>query len=146
MKEVRVYSKNFREDSIENRIYYNKIFNYQKPGVATSINPGSGSVGMDLDEFINIFRVKRNKQLRKMQERLLEQEQENYIKYRFNKTTVKRITKLEGAELDNFMLLYKPDFEFTQMANTVEFYQYILNASYQYKKEMLIKKNKAETP
>jgi hypothetical protein len=146
MKEVRVYSKNFREDSIENRIYYNKIFNYQKPGVATSINPGSGSVGMDLDEFINIFRVKRNKQLRKMQERLLEQEQENYIKYRFNKTTVKRITRLEGKELDEFMLLYKPDFEFTQMASTVEFYQYILNASYQYKKEMLIKKNKTETP
>jgi hypothetical protein len=58
MKEVRVYSKNFREDSIENRIYYNKIFNYQKPGVATSINPGSGSVGMDLDEFINIFGLK----------------------------------------------------------------------------------------
>jgi hypothetical protein len=81
-----------------------------------------------------------------MQERLLEQEQENYIKYRFNKTTVKRITRLEGKELDEFMLLYKPDFEFTQMASTVEFYQYILNASYQYKKEMLIKKNKAETP
>src|SRR5665647_816460 len=85
MKEVKVYTKNFRQDSIENRQYYNKIFSYEKPGVATSINPGSGSVGMDLDEFINIFRFKRNKQLRKMQDRLLEQEQENYIKYRFNK-------------------------------------------------------------
>ena len=81
-----------------------------------------------------------------MHDRLLEQEQENYVKYRFNKMTVKRITRLEGTDLDNFMTLYKPDFEFTQMASTVEFYQYILNASYQYKKEMLIKKNKAETP
>jgi hypothetical protein len=146
MKEVRVYSKNFREDSIENRIYYSKIFNYQKPGVSTSINPGSGSVGMDLDELINIFRVRRNKQLRKMQDRLLEQEQETYIKYRFNKATVKRITRLDGADLDNFMLLYKPEFEFAQAASTVEFYQYILNASYQYKKEQLIKKNKAGQP
>jgi hypothetical protein len=146
MKEVKVYSKNFRQDSIENRQYYNKIFSYQKPGVSTSINPGSGSVGMDLDEFINIFRFKRNRQLKKMQDRLLEQEQENYIKYRFNKTAVKRITRLEGADLDNFMALYKPDFEFTQMATTVEFYQYILNASYQYKKELLIKKNKTEQP
>ncbi len=146
MKEVKVYSKNFRQDSIENRKNYNKIFGFEKPGVSTSINPGSGSVGMDLDEFINIFRFKRNKQLRRMQDRLLEQEQENYIKYRFNKTTVKRITRLEGAELDHFMVLYKPDFEFTQMSTTVDFYQYILNASYQYKKEMLIRKNKTEQP
>ena len=142
MKEVKVYSKNYRQDSIENRQHYNKIFNYQKPGVATSINPGSGGVGMDIGEFVNIFRFKRNKQIRRLQTRLLEQEEENYIKYRFNKTAVRRITRLEGADLDHFMVRYKPDFEFTQMATTVEFYQYILNASYQYKKEMLIRKNK----
>ncbi len=146
MKEVKVYTKSFRQDSIENRQYYNKIFNYNKPGISSSINPGSGTVGMDLDEFINIFRFKRNKQLRRMQDRLLEQEQENYIKYRFNKTAVRRITRLEGADLDNFMMLYRPDFEFTQMATTVEFYQYILNASYQFKKDLLIKKNKTNEP
>ncbi len=146
MKEVKVYAKNYRQDSIENRQYYNKIFGYEKPGVATSINPGSGTVGMDLDEFINIFRFKRNRQLQKMQDRLLEQEQENYIKYRFNKTTVKRITRLDGADLDNFMMLYKPDFYFTQTASTVDFYQYILNASYQFKKELLIKRNKTDQP
>ncbi len=146
LKEVKVYTKNFRQDSIENRQNYNKIFGYEKPGVSTSINPGSGSVGMDLDEFINIFRFKRNKQYKRMQDRLLEQEQENYIKYRFNKTAVKRITRLEGADLDNFMTLYRPSFEFTEMATTVQFYQYILNASYQYKKEMLIKDNKTNNP
>lgn len=142
MKEVKVYTKSFRKDSIENRLYYNKIFSYQKPGIATSITPGSGGVGLDLDEFINIFRFRRNKQLHRMQERLLEQEQENYVKYRFNKLTVKRITKLDGTNLDNFMAMYRPSFEFAQMATTTEFYQYILNASYQYKKELLIKSGK----
>ena len=77
-----------------------------------------------------------------MQVRLLEEEQENYIKYRFNKMAVKRITRLEGAELENFMALYRPSFEFTQRASTVEFYQYILKSSYQFKKEQLIRKNK----
>lgn len=142
LKEVKVYTKNYRQDSIENRLNYNKIFGYEKPGIATSITPGSGAVGMDLDEFINIFRFRRNKQLKRMQDRLLEQEQENYVKYRFNKLAVKRITRLDGADLDNFMALYKPDFEFTQMATTLEFYQYILNASYQFKKDLLIKKNR----
>lgn len=146
MKEVKVYSKNYRQDSIENRQTYRKIFGYEKPGVATSINPGSGGVGMDLDELINMFRFKRNKQLRRMQDRLIEEEQENFVKYRFNKMTVKRITRLEGAELDKFMELYKPDFEFTQAASTVDFYQYILNASYQYKKELLIRENKNQQP
>ena len=146
MKEVKVYSKNYRQDSIENRETYRKIFGYEKPGVSTSIDPGSGGVGMDVGELVNIFRFRRNKQLRNMQNRLLEQEQENYIKYRFSKTTVKRITRLEGAELDEFMSLYKPDFDFTQTASTVDFYQYILNASYQYKKDLLIRKNKTEQP
>lgn len=146
LKEVKVYTKSYRQDSIENRQQYNKIFGYEKPGVSTSMNPGSGSVGMDLDEFINIFRFRRNKQFKRMQDRLLEQEQENYIKYRFNKTAVKRITRLEGADLDNFMTLFRPSFEFTEMATTVEFYQYILNASYQYKKEILMKENKTNNP
>jgi hypothetical protein len=139
LKEVRVFSKSFRQDSIENREQYAKIFNYSKPGISSTSSSYSGAAGMDLDEFINIFRFRRNRQLRSMQERLIEQEQENYINYRFSKATVKRITHLDGAELDNFMKLYRPGFLFTQNSSTVEFYQYILNASYQFKKDLLIK-------
>ena len=75
-----------------------------------------------------------------MQNRLLEQEQEKYVNYRFNKTLVKRITRLEGKNLDTFMVRYRPDFDFTHNSSTVIFYQYILNASYQFKKDLLKKK------
>jgi hypothetical protein len=68
-----------------------------------------------------------------MQERLMDQEKENYVNYRFNKTTVRRITRLDGADLDAFMKLYRPGFEFTQTSSVVDFYQYIINASYQFK-------------
>jgi len=138
LKEVRVYSKNFKQDSIENREQYAKLFDYQRPGVKTSSDAYTGAAGMDLDELINVFRFKRNRQMRKMQERLLEQEQENYINYRFNKNSVKRITGLQGKDLDIFMKEYRPDFEFTQTSSLVDFYQYILNASYDYRKRMLI--------
>jgi len=137
LKEVKVFSKNFKQDSIANREQYAKIFNYQKPGIQTSTSDYSGAAGMDLDEFINIFRFKRNKQLKYMQNRLVEQEQENYINYRFNKTLVKRITRLEGKNLDTFMVRYRPDFDFTHNSSTVIFYQYILNASYQFRRELL---------
>ena len=137
MKEVRVYTRTYRQDSIDNRQTYAKIFNYQKPGIKTNTSSYSGAAGMDLDEFINIFRFSRNKHLHYMQNRLMEQEQENYVNYRFNKLLVRRITRLEGTDLDTFMIQYRPNFEFTQSASTIEFYQYILNASYQFKREKL---------
>ena len=142
LKEVRVFSRSFRQDSISNRQEYAKIFGYQKPGIGITSSDYSGAPGLDLDEFINIFRFKRNKQLKHLQSRLLDQEKDNYINYRFNKTLVKRITHLEDKDLDIFMVRYRPDFMFTQNSSIVNFYQYILNASYQFKRDNLIQNGK----
>ncbi len=146
LKEVRVFSNSFKQDSIANREEYTKIFGYQKPGIKTSTSGYSGAAGMDLDEFINMFRFKRKRQLKSLQNRLVNQEQEKYVNYRFNKTLVRRITHLEGQNLDSFMMLYRPDFYFTQNSTTVVFYQYILNASYQFRKELLGGEAKKERP
>lgn len=133
LKEVKVYAKNYRQDSAENREQYAKIFNYQKPGIKLSSNNYSGAAGVDLDELINIFRFKRNKQLKKMRLRLEEEEKEKFIDYRFNKTTVRRVTGLQGKELEEFIKSYRPGFEFTLNSSLVDFYDYILKASYEYK-------------
>jgi hypothetical protein len=133
LKEVRINTKSYRQDSVNNRERYAQIFNYKKPGVSSSINPATGAVGMDLAEFINMFRFRRNKQMRKMQERLLEQEQDRYVDYKFNKMLVKRITQLQGKDLDQFMKIYRPKYEFATESDLIEFYQYIINASYEYK-------------
>jgi hypothetical protein len=133
LKEVRVYAKNYRQDSMQNRERYAKIFNYQKPGIKLNTNAYSGAVGADLNELINVFRFKRNKQLRKMQDRLEAEEREKFIDYHFSKTIVKRVTRLEGKELDEFMKKYRPSFDFTLNSGMVEFYQYMLDASYEFK-------------
>ena len=138
LKEVKIFSKNYRLDSLQNREQYGSIFKYQRPGISPTTDSYTGAVGMDLNELINIFRFRRNKQLKKMQIRLLEQEKDNYINYRFNKTTVRRITKLQGKELDLFIKEYRPTFEFTENSSLIQFYQYILDASYQFKKELLL--------
>jgi hypothetical protein len=134
LKEVRVYSKTYAQDSIENRSTYAKIFIYEKPSISTSTSAYSGAAGLDLDEFINMFRFRRNRQLAVMQKRLISEEEERYINYRFNKTLVRRITGLTGKDLDKFLLVYRPSYEFSLQSSTPEFYQYILNCSYQYKK------------
>ncbi len=136
LKEVIVFGKTFKQDSIENRETYAKIFNFEKPTLRTSISP-SGVPGADVDELINIFRFKRNKRLKSFQVRLEKDEQEKYVNFRFNKTFVKRLTHLEGKELDVFMIKYRPGYEFASNAGELDFSQYILNCSYKYRIELL---------
>lgn len=135
LKEVIVYAKTYKQDSIENRKEYADVFEYSKPGLSTSLSPGGGA-GADINEIINIFRFKRNKRLKHFQARLEAQEEEKYIDYRFNKISIRRITGLEGKDIDSFMVWFRPTYEFTATADELKFNQYILNASYQYKRVM----------
>lgn len=132
LKEVIVYSKSYKEDSLENRETYARIFNFNKPGLESSVGP-DGAVGFDINELINMFRFRRNRMMKTFQERLLREEQEKYVDMRFGKGIVSRITGLTGVDLDSFMAGYRPTFEFTQQCGELEFNQYILNASYHYR-------------
>jgi predicted transport protein len=100
-------------------------------------------VGADVNEIINMFRFKRNKRLRAFQARLEQQEQDNFVSFRFNKNFVRRITQLQGAELDTFMVRYAPTYEFASTADEVTFNKYILNSSYAFRIELLKKENSA---
>jgi len=132
LKEVKIRPKNYRQDSIQNRIDYAKIFNYQKPKIKPTMN-GMG-VGFDLDEIINMFRFKRNRSLASFQRRLLIDEQDKFIDHRFNKALVRRLTLLDNPELDSFMRLYRPSFTFTKMAGDYEFQYYIKTAFFRFKR------------
>jgi hypothetical protein len=133
LSEVKVFSKSYKQDSIENRETYADIFEYRKPGVRSSIGPG-GSAGADLNELINVFRFRRNRSMKAFQQRLEQQEQEKYVDHRFNKIFVRRVTQLEPPLLDTFIKWYRPSYEFTAGSDELTFNQYILNASYQFRK------------
>lgn len=55
-----------------------------------------------------MFRFKRNRSIESFQRRLLIEEEDKYISYRFNKALVRRLTQLDGAVLDSFMLAFRP--------------------------------------
>jgi hypothetical protein len=136
MKEVVIYARSYRQDSIENRDIYGDVYSFRKPTIRTGISPG-GAVGADVNEIINMFRFRRNKQLKAFQARIEQQEQDSYVNHRFNRNLVRRITQLKGAELDTFMVRYLPTYEFTSTADEVSFTRYILNSSYAFKIELL---------
>jgi hypothetical protein len=133
MEEVRIRSRSYKMDSIQNRIDYAKIFNYKKVSVASMTSIGPNGAGIDLDELIRLFQFKKNKATLKFQERLLEQERDKFVDHRFSKALVRRLTNLDGAELDSFMLRYRPPYEFVLHTSEYDFQMYIKRAFEEFK-------------
>ena len=75
--------------------------------------------------------------MKSLQSRLLEDEAQKFIDYRFNKATVKQLTGFEGEQLASFMEMYRPNYEFTAYSTEYEFYQYILDASKRFRRGLM---------
>jgi hypothetical protein len=125
LPEVRIRPRDYRLDSLRNREEYAKIFNFRKPNLESMTSIGPTGAGIDINELIRAFQFRKNRSTLRFQERLLQQEQDKFIDHRFNKALVRRLTKLEEADLDRFMQAYRPDFEFTAYANDYQFQLYI---------------------
>lgn len=140
---VFVRNRSYKLDSLKNRQEYEKIFNYKRPGFGTTLNPNPGgvSVGVDLEQLINMFAVKKNKRMLAFQDRLIQQEKEKYIDHRFSKGLVKKLTGLQSPELDSFMTEYRPPLQMVQQFNDLELGQFIVEAYKYYKQGIKINKN-----
>ena len=129
LKEVVVIGKSYRQDSVENREKYRKVFEFEQGLTVNSGGGMGGGAGLDPNSVINMFRFRRNKSLRSLQSRLLAEEAEKFVNYRFNRAYVKNLTALDGVDLDRFMIAYRPSYEFAAAATEVQFAQFILDAS-----------------
>lgn len=134
LKGVTVFSNSYHQDSSENRMEYAKVFNFEKPGIQSTYEQG-GAAGLDLDELINMFNFRKKKQDLAFQKRLIEDEQDRYVDYRFSSNVIHRITGLSGDTLALYKKLYRPSYIFVVTGTLAQFYQYILNTSYAFKKE-----------
>ena len=122
---VIVRAPNYQIDSMMNREFYSKIFDWQKPNPLKSVNVGPTGVGMDPNAIINLFRFRNNRRIAALQERLIQEEQDKYIDYRFNKNLVKKLTGLDGELLTRFMAKYRPPYDFCVLSNEIEMGYYI---------------------
>lgn len=125
LKEVRVSPRNYRMDSIANREEYAKAFNFQKPSIGSSLDLSNGSVGLDLDQFIDMFKFRRNRRMIAFRNQLLEEEEQKYIDHRFNRALIIKLTQLRGPALDTFVVQYRPTIDFVENATDYELQDYI---------------------
>jgi len=140
LKEVRVMPPSYRRDSIENRQDYAKAFNFQKPGIGSSLSVNQGSVGLDLDQFINMFNFRRNRRMLAFQKRLLEEEEIHFIDHRFSRVLIIKLTGLKGEELNQFIERYRPEAEFVRFATDYELQEYIKVSYRHYRKYLDLRK------
>lgn len=126
LKQVQVMPRSYRLDSLQNRQDYAKAFDFRKPGIGSTLNVGpNGGAGLDIQEFINMFRFNRNRRMLAFQERLLREEEERFIDYRFSRALIIKLTGLHGEELNTFIEYYRPDLEFIQNCTDYELQDYI---------------------
>ena len=139
MKEVRIKTRNYKEDSIQNRRDYAKAFDFQRPSVGSMTSVTSSGVGFDVGEIIRLFQFRKNRNMEKFRERLEQEERDKYIDRRFSKGLVKKITHIEiDEELADSMKKYRPTFEFTASTSEYEFQFFIKIAYEEYKKRKAI--------
>lgn len=133
LKEVKIRPRDYRLDSIQNRRDYDKIFNYQRPTLGSMTSIGPNGAGIDINELIRAFQFRKNKNMLAFRARLEQQEHDKFVDHRFNKLLVRQLTGLSGEDLDEFMRLYKPTYEFALYSTDYEFRDYIKNSGRKYK-------------
>lgn len=134
LREVTIRARNYKEDSIQNRRDYAKIFNFHKPTIGSMTSIGPLGAGIDLDELIRLFQFRKNRQTLRFQQRLEQEERDKFVDRRFNRLLVQKLTGLEGQDLEQFMRRFRPTFEFTAGSSDYDFQLYIKKAAEVYKR------------
>ena len=137
MKEVRIKTRNYKEDSVQNRRDYAKAFDFRRPSLGTMTSVTSSGVGFDIGEIIRLFQFRKNRNMEKFRERLEQQEKDKFIDHRFTKGLVKRLTGITTEEeLTDFMKKYRPTYEFVAGTSEYDFQFFIKIAYEEYKKTL----------
>src|ERR1700761_1225221 len=114
-------SEEFKKDSIANRQFYDKQFNYTGPKVMDAFT--GNAYNRPPGELVSINPLllvealtKKSTPEYKFRQTLLRDEQQQYIDQKFNRGTVSRITQLKGDTLAAFLVKYRPTYKFIKKA------------------------------
>ncbi|HVE61729.1 MAG TPA: hypothetical protein VNA26_07915 [Chitinophagaceae bacterium] len=128
LKDLKIRPRDYKKDSIQNRIDYAKAFDFRKPNLESMTSISATGAGIDINELIRLFQFRKNKSMLRFQQRLLQQERDKFIDHRFNKALVRQLTRLSDEALEKFMVLYRPGYEFSLYSSDYDFQFYIKEA------------------
>ncbi|MDR3711417.1 MAG: hypothetical protein P4L51_01275 [Puia sp.] len=118
LRSVRIGSlANYQADSAARRELYKWVYNHVDEKLVEKERKGDG-VGVNIALFRNGSRADKEREV--LKKRLVREEQDHYIDFRYSKEYVSRLTHLQGDSLKKFMQLYRPTYEYVRSASTVD--------------------------
>lgn len=121
LKNVTVRAPNYKEDSLERREDYAAFYNRPKKQLVSKTGPSNGA-GVAFSPIGFLHNRSKNK---KMARNLEYQEEQDFVDYSFSRRYVEKMTNLHGDSLLNFMLRYRPTYEFCRAASEEDMLHYI---------------------
>src|SRR5258708_7181523 len=113
---------NYQLDSLERRQIYSWIYGQEPQPVVERQRQGDG-VGIELNVIPHGSSEVR--QRLKLKKRILREEQQHYVNFRFSADYISRLTHLEGDSLKQFIVRYRPTYDFCRNAANVDILVYI---------------------
>ena len=140
LNEVTIHgTRDFKQDSLENRSAYAKQFNYKAPTVMDAFTGNSNRQPGELISINPLILIaaltKKSSPEYILQQKLLSDEHEQYIDEHFNRGIVLRVTNLKGDTLSEFLTRYRPTFIFSQKATVYDMEVYIKDCFKKFEKE-----------
>lgn len=112
----------------DRRREYDKAYKLADPGSYLSVGPTGA--GLSINAIYNLF-SKEAKNARRLTKYFQKEYEENIVDIRFSKELVRGVTGLEGEPLDNFMVRYRPSYDFVSLATHYQMVSYI-KSKYEY--------------
>ncbi|APU96263.1 carboxypeptidase-like regulatory domain-containing protein [Sphingobacterium siyangense] len=149
LDEVKINSLgNYKADSLKFREEFAKTFNYSKPkfkdifisknyssNVPRHPNQASNStaslISVDVLSVISMLGKNRTPQS-KLQQKLIKEEEEQYLDNTFSKRKVQNLTGLKGDSLQTFMQLYRPNIDAAKYMSDYDIILYIKKSYHEY--------------
>lgn len=121
----------YQQDSLNRRDEYNHIYQRAPHKAVGGATPTEGA-GIVVSP-INYF-SKKEKQVRQLKKRLRDNEETFYVDFRFSRTYVSKLTRLQGDSLSMFMQRYTPSYKFCRQTSPEAMVLYINECLMSFKK------------
>lgn len=145
LNEVVVHgTRDFKRDSLNNRMTYAKQFNYRAPKVmdmfSTDVHQPGELLSINLLTLVDVLTKKSTNEY-KFNKILQNDEHADYVDHKYNRGNVGRITGLKGDTLAHFLIQYRPTYQVAQKYTDYDMEVYIKNCFEKFKKDGLSASN-----
>jgi hypothetical protein len=131
--------RDFKKDSIANRIAFAKQFNYRAPTVMDAFSDKPNKQPGELISVNPLLLIaaltKKSSPDYKFNKMLINDEHKQYVDEHFNRGIVSRIINLKGDTLSAFLMQFRPSYQFVLKATDYDMEVYIRESFKKFKKE-----------